>query len=140
MLRYLPILLIALAGCISETAKITPKAHRVVKSPKLASAPIMSMLSSDNVDNIAPAPSWHITWGWPCASPTNLPQPNIEFDLEKRDDMTSDWFLYTRTNQPPVAFEATNGQGYFRVGVHYIDPDNGPFYDYSDACTNTPGQ
>jgi hypothetical protein len=124
MWRYLP--LIALVGC-STTAKLTPRSQTVVKSPKL-----LSVTSADNIQVIIPPPTIHAwTWDWPAGAVvySNLPVVNVEFDLEHRTTLNGEWSLYCRTNQPPVSFSFTNDQEYFRVGTHYIDDVNGPFYD-----------
>lgn len=54
-----------------------------------------------------------------------MPVDDIEFDVERRDTLTSQWTLYCRTNQPPVSFEFTGNEGYFRVGAHYVDSSTG---------------
>lgn len=51
---------------------------------------------------------------------TNMPQANVEFDVERRDKIEGEWYLFCRTNTPPVLFLYNEDQGYFRVGAHWI--------------------
>lgn len=51
---------------------------------------------------------------------TNMPQANVEFDVQKEDSLAGPWYLFCRTNTPPVQFFSDGDQGYFRVGVHWI--------------------
>lgn len=44
-----------------------------------------------------------------------LPISWIEFDVERKDTLTSPWVLFTSTNRPPVQVLTS---GFYRVGRH----------------------
>ena len=69
-----------------------------------------------------PVTLWKISWQI-ISDNTNMPQDNVEFDVDKCDNLENpDWQLFCRTNQPPVFFTSDGVQGYFRVGAHFINP------------------
>lgn len=76
---------------------------------------------SSSVLPVPPVEAHYVTWTISDLDTTNMPQENVEFDVEKLDNVYGGWYLYCRTNQPPVPFYTTNEQGYFRVGAHWVN-------------------
>jgi hypothetical protein len=96
-----------------------PSDAAVAMSPKLKY--FSSTSQSVPLVVVNPIKPWWVQWSI-CGPDgnTNMPYPNVEFDLEKRDSIDGAWYLFCRTNQPPVPFNFDNEQGYFRVGSHWI--------------------
>lgn len=106
------LILIFLAGCATTGSPVDP--------------PTLTVTSKAQPLVINPPVPWYITWQISQDGNTNMPQDNVEFDVEKRDGLGPDtpWYLYCRTNQPPVPFTFDGSAGYFRVGDHWIIPPN----------------
>lgn len=64
-------------------------------------------------------PIVHTKWTWDYPEP--MPADNIAFDFEGSTDLIN-WYLIVTTNQPPVSYDVSKWNEYFRVAAHWIVP------------------
>lgn len=113
-MKYLFLIPALCFGCRTLDKKIIQES--VVPAPQ-------SMASVNPMLVVPPPPSvetMHLGWSYPLPMPATDANGIIMFEVDKTDSLDNPkWFVYCYTNQSPVQFYLTNGEGYFRVSSYY---------------------
>lgn len=109
------LLCLGLTVALAEGPPTLPTAKK--KTARLHSPRGKELFNSTPMAIALPERRFFLTWEYPLPTP----RAAVEFDIESRVDVGSQWQKIGSTNQPPYQITTTAPSGFYRVGAHRTD-------------------